>query len=205
MARQDDVVALAQLALGLRPLSEASGIVAAIASRSEGNLKVRLQRLLERQPRPQAIGSPPVPDVLAVRSPVALDTLCLGAEARKVTDRFLSDYAFADTFGAHGVPVVHKLLFTGPPGNGKTSLAAAIAGSLGLPLFAFDLSRAFGEFLGETAKNLGAAFRFAVSQPCVLLLDEADALLAERSARDDNSGETARAVAALLVQIVISE
>jgi len=200
VAKQDDVIALAQFALGLRPLAQADSVVAMIASRSDGTLKERLQRLIAQKPQSFHL---PLPPALEARQPGSLDTLYLNASTRAVVERFLADYALLDAFAAHGVPVAHKLLLTGEPGNGKTSLAAALAGALAVPLFALDLSKVFDSYLGSTSKSLGESLRFAATQPCVLCLDEVDVILSERSAvqGDATHGEISRVVASLLIQL----
>jgi SpoVK/Ycf46/Vps4 family AAA+-type ATPase len=97
----------------------------------------------------------------------------------------LEEFRRADDVRRHGLPVRSKLLFCGPPGCGKTLCAEVLAGELGLPLFAVKLDRLISSYLGETATNVRKIFEFARKQPCVLLLDEFDALARSR----DDSGE----------------
>jgi hypothetical protein len=73
-----------------------------------------------------------------------------------------------------------KALFTGDPGTGKTLAAEVIAGSLGMPLLRVELSRVVSKWVGETEKNLDAAFAEAEDSQAVLLFDEADALFGRR-------------------------
>src|SRR4029078_7909561 len=72
-------------------------------------------------------------------------------------------------------------LFSGAPGTGKTMIAGLIAKELGLELFRVDLSRVVCKWVGETEKNLGAAFDEARNARAILLFDEADALFGERT------------------------
>ena len=72
------------------------------------------------------------------------------------------------------------LLFGGPPGTGKTLTAEALAGRLGRSLFVADYSQVESKWIGETEKNIVSCFRGATAANAVLLLDEADALLAGR-------------------------
>ena len=51
----------------------------------------------------------------------------------------------------HGVPRRQRLLFYGPPGCGKTSVAEAVAAELGLPLLVVRLDAVVSSYLGETA------------------------------------------------------
>ena len=92
------------------------------------------------------------------------------------------------------------VLFTGPPGVGKTLAARWIARELGLPLMILDLSAVMSSFLGRTGANLRHVLDYAKSVDCVLLLDELDAI-AKR--RDDAGeiGELKRLVTVLLQQL----
>ena len=73
-----------------------------------------------------------------------------------------------------------RAFFTGPPGTGKTLAAEVIAGTLGQELHKIDLASLVSKWVGETEKNLDAAFREAEQSQAVLFFDEADALFAKR-------------------------
>jgi SpoVK/Ycf46/Vps4 family AAA+-type ATPase len=90
-----------------------------------------------------------------------------------------------------------RLLLVGPPGTGKSATAHAIAADLSLPVATASLPALTSSLLGETGRNLEGVIRFAESTPCVLLLDEFDALATERSTPGDH-GELRRVVAAIL-------
>jgi SpoVK/Ycf46/Vps4 family AAA+-type ATPase len=72
--------------------------------------------------------------------------------------------------------------FAGPPGTGKTICAEAIAHSLGMKLLVVDYAEVESMWVGETPKNIVAAFRAAVAERAVLFFDEADAIAGRRSA-----------------------
>jgi hypothetical protein len=78
--------------------------------------------------------------------------------------------------GAGGI----KALFSGEPGTGKTLAAEVIAGLLRLPLCKVDLAQVVSKWVGETEKNLDAAFREAEESQAVLFFDEAEALFGKR-------------------------
>lgn len=78
---------------------------------------------------------------------------------------------------AAGGPV---LLLSGPSGTGKTFAAAAIAASLGWPLFRVDLGILVSKYIGETEKNLNRLFDAAHGRKLVLQFDEADSLMGKR-------------------------
>ena len=78
---------------------------------------------------------------------------------------------------AAGGPV---LLLSGPSGTGKTFAAAAIAASLGWPLYRVDLGILVSKYIGETEKNLNRLFDAAHGRKLVLQFDEADSLMGKR-------------------------
>lgn len=93
-----------------------------------------------------------------------------------VINEFLSiakSYALLDAQGVAG-PI--NLLMSGPPGTGKSRLARFIAQELGLDLYVARLDGLISSFLGSTSKNIRALFDFAAKTPCVLFLDEFDAI-----------------------------
>ena len=88
----------------------------------------------------------------------------------------------------------------GYPGCGKTTAASYIASQMQLPLVTARLDTLISSLLGATAKNIHKIFEFAKRQPCVLFLDEFDAIA---KARDDQHElcELKRVVNSLLQNI----
>jgi SpoVK/Ycf46/Vps4 family AAA+-type ATPase len=72
------------------------------------------------------------------------------------------------------------VLFTGPPGTGKTMTAEGMAHRLGKKLHVADYAHLESKWIGETEKNILEIFRAARAADAVLLLDEADAILSSR-------------------------
>ncbi len=99
-----------------------------------------------------------------------------------------------------GLEPTRTILFTGPPGVGKTLSAQWMARQLNLPLMILDLSAVMSSYLGRTGTNLRYVLDYAKSENCILLLDELDAI-AKR--RDDAGeiGELKRLVTVLLQQL----
>lgn len=101
---------------------------------------------------------------------------------------------------SHNLEPRHKVLLAGPPGNGKTSLAEALAEALILPLYIVRYEGVIGSFLGETADRLRKLFDFIRTRQCVLFFDEFDTLGKERGDVHE-TGEIKRVVSSLLLQI----
>jgi len=99
-----------------------------------------------------------------------------------------------------GLHPTRTILFTGPPGVGKTMAARWIARELGRPLLILDLAAVMSSFLGRTGSNLRHVLDYAKSTECVLLLDELDALAKRRDDRGE-IGELKRLVTVLLQEV----
>lgn len=74
-----------------------------------------------------------------------------------------------------------RALFSGPSGTGKTLAARLLAASLQKDLYRLDLSSVVNKYIGETEKNLSQVFSRAEELDVILLLDEGDALLTQRT------------------------
>lgn len=99
-----------------------------------------------------------------------------------------------------GLDVNLSLLLYGPPGCGKTSIAKHIAKELEMPLVIARFDSLISSLLGSTAKNIRKLFDYAKNKPCILFLDEFDAIA---KARDDSqeTGELKRVINSLLQNI----
>lgn len=96
-----------------------------------------------------------------------------------------------------GLTISSKLIFCGPPGVGKTLAAKWLSNQLNLPLYTLNLAAVMSSFLGKTGSNIQRVFQFVSQQPCILLLDEFDAI-AKKRGDDTDVGELKRLVTVLL-------
>lgn len=74
-----------------------------------------------------------------------------------------------------------SVLFSGPPGTGKTMVAGVIASMLDMDLYKVDLSQIVSKYVGETEKNLNKVFQAAAANQFIILFDEADSLFSKRT------------------------
>ena len=103
------------------------------------------------------------------------DIVLSDAQTSTVTE-FLSVTNSHAQLEAEGLKASVSMLLFGPPGCGKSRLARYIARKLGLDLYIARLDGLISSYLGSTSKNIRALFEFASRTPCVLFLDEFDAL-----------------------------
>lgn len=101
---------------------------------------------------------------------------------------------------AAGLEPIHALLFKGPPGAGKTLAAHWLGRELKLPVLTLDLATVMSSLLGKTGTNIKSVIDYARSFPCILLLDEFDAVAKKRD-DDKDVGELKRLVTVLLQAI----
>ena len=91
----------------------------------------------------------------------------------------------AFSYGILATNKIPGLLLYGPPGTGKTLLAKAVAKESGAVVLEISGAEVNGMYVGESEKNVKAIFSLAKKlSPCVVFIDEADAILASRGSGD---------------------
>ena len=134
-------------------------------------------------------------DIVLPEDEVAqLREICAQVRTR---DRVIGEWGFGSRFG-YGTGV--NVLFSGPPGTGKTMAAEVIAADLRLDLFRIDLSQVVDKYVGETEKRLERIFGACEGGAAILLFDEADALFGKRSETKDAHDRYANVEVAYLLQ-----
>ncbi|ADN35013.1 AAA ATPase central domain protein [Methanolacinia petrolearia DSM 11571] len=129
-----------------------------------------------------------------------LDDLILPTEVIQICNELIHEHNRVDLLRSYNLEPRNRILLIGPPGNGKTSLAEAIAESLMLPLFVVRYDGIVGSYLGETANRLRRLIEYASTRKCVLFFDEFETLGKERGDTHE-TGEIKRVVSSLLMQI----
>lgn len=98
----------------------------------------------------------------------------------------------------YGFKPKQRVLLYGPSGCGKTSGTKRIAKNLKLPLIKINLDELIDSHVGKTAKNLRIIFNAIEEIECILLFDECDSLMGNRT-KSNEVGEMARIVNSLLM------
>jgi SpoVK/Ycf46/Vps4 family AAA+-type ATPase len=129
-----------------------------------------------------------------------LEDLLLPEVVEKVGRELIEEHRRADLLRAYSLEARHRVLLAGPPGNGKTSLAEALATELALPLLVVRYESVIASYLGETAVRLSRLFEQVRTRRCVLFFDEFDVVGKERGDLHE-TGEIKRVVSSLLLQI----
>lgn len=73
-----------------------------------------------------------------------------------------------------------SMLLYGPPGTGKTQFTEHLASELRLPLVSKSASALLSKWVGESEKNIAAAFEEAAAEEAILFFDEGDSFLRSR-------------------------
>ena len=133
-----------------------------------------------------------------VRQP--LDELVLTNDQIGDVEKIVKAIQYREYLKRIGLYDLGKLLFVGPPGTGKTSVASALSERLSIPFVEVKLSMITDQYLGETAKNIDRVFNLAKRlSPCILFIDEFD-FVAKTRASDEHAA-LKRAVNTLLKAI----
>lgn len=151
----------------------------------------------ERVVEPGGVGRAPVTEADTIRRRVAmfvvetprrrLQDLVIGDGTRQQINALLTKIKYHrvlyEDFGLGEIdPYGGRTAINlyGPPGTGKSFAAEAIAHELGLGLIRANYAEIESKYVGETAKNIKAAFQKARETQALLFFDEADSILGRR-------------------------
>lgn len=123
-------------------------------------------------------------------------------EVRSELEEIVGFLRSPERFNRLGARIPRGALLVGPPGTGKTLLAKAVAGEAGVPFFSISASEFVEMFVGVGASRVRDLFNQArQSSPCVIFIDEIDAVGRKRSPRMNNNDERDQTLNQLLVEL----
>lgn len=97
-------------------------------------------------------------------------------------DKVIDPLERSDLYEEYGLGVVNGIMLYGPPGTGKTYITRALAGKLGYNFIDVEPNDITSSLVGEAAENVAELFDVARNnQPCLIFIDEVDALMPSRS------------------------
>ena len=188
-------------------------VAAAEARQGHERLAAEIRDLVEKARRNAASGkanatvlslSTPQGEVADLLEPVSSDLkirdLILEPALRERIDRILKEQQNLSRLKENGLRPRQRLLFTGPPGCGKTMTASALASELGLALFVVRLDSLISRFLGDSLSKLRLIFDAAERTRAIYLFDEFDSIGCSRDATGEVA-EMRRVLNAFLVFI----
>lgn len=105
--------------------------------------------------------------------------LLLPVDLQLFLDEIVTEIEYRADLAARKLRPRCRLLFYGPPGNGKTSSAAALGNALGIPAYAVSLPRVIDKYIGATGQHLGELFD-SLRANTLIVFDEIDAIGATR-------------------------
>jgi len=126
--------------------------------------------------------------VLEVESDKKLSDLIVPSEIKDRINRIIREFTHRNKLLSHNLENRRKILFSGPPGTGKTMSASIIANELHLPIYVILMDKVVTKYMGETSAKLRQIFDLIMDRPAVYLFDEFDAIQIQRG--KDNESES---------------
>lgn len=128
----------------------------------------------------------PLPAGLSLEKPAKnLASLITTDALRGMTSTVLTQWDRADAFAElarYGIRPIDRMLFYGPPGNGKTMAAQWLAEKIEAPLYRVRCEALITKWMGETSERVSAVMAWLEQQSrCVVLFDEVEQILPSRT------------------------
>ena len=147
-------------------------------------------------------GSSGVAPRISTAPPVTFADVAGIDEVRTELEEIVQFLHSPERFNKLGARTPRGALLVGPPGTGKTLLAKAVAGEAGVPFFSMSASEFVEMFVGVGASRVRDLFSKARQvAPCVIFIDELDAVGRKRSVRVGGNDERDQTLNQLLVEL----
>jgi cell division protease FtsH len=150
-----------------------------------------------------AMGRSRTPLVAAELPDVTFDDVAGIEEARAEVEEIVEFLRNPARFTRLGGRIPRGVLLVGPPGTGKTLLARAVAGEARIPFFSISGSDFVEMYVGVGAARVRDLFKRAREHsPCIIFLDEVDAVGRRRTSNSaGGSEEREQTLNAILVEM----
>lgn len=174
--------------------------VAAVLEESHPTIAGQIKKRVGEDMTPRRLVAPPehLLDFRVARH--GLEEVILPALLEAECAAIVREHQRADELAKFKLAPRHKVLLYGPPGNGKTLLAEALAKELDVPFLPVKYGGLVESYLGQTGKNMQQVFEYAAGGPCVVFMDEFDGVAIDRGDSQD-VGEIRRVTNQLLLQM----
>lgn len=130
----------------------------------------------------------PTSKMLERLEPVTFNDLLAAPHIQAFLDEIVVELEYREELAKRKLRARNRLLFWGPPGNGKTSHAAALGTALNVPSYGVSLPRLVSKYMGETGQNLGELFD-SLRDDSLVVFDEIDAIGSSRGKVDSAAGK----------------
>lgn len=123
-------------------------------------------------------------------SPITFEHVGGYHEIKEELLQIMDFYNHTDTYLAYGLRIPRGILLEGPPGNGKTLLVKALAGTCSYPMIITSGAEFNEKYVGVGASRVRELFTFAQKHsPCILFIDEIDAIAKTRSDSSEGASD----------------
>ena len=135
-------------------------------------------------------------------SGIKFDDVAGEDEAKEILSEIVDFLENPKKYEAIGAKMPKGALLVGPPGTGKTLLAKAVAGEANVPFFSISGSEFVEMFVGMGAAKVRDLFKQANEKaPCIVFIDEVDAIGGKRDGRIGGNDEREQTLNQLLTEM----
>lgn len=126
-------------------------------------------------------------------------------ELKIVTKQVMDQWRGREYFkglAQYGIRPLDRLLFHGPPGNGKTMACYWIAKQLGMPVYRVLCDQLHGSYVGQTTRAVADVVNYFSKrvEPALCLWDEVEAIFIDRRKAKGEAGHEFSAATTVLLQ-----